>query len=124
VKLSISCSSVGVSGPGMSVFPGGVISCMITITGSGRSGIVTKWPSIAAPSTTDAACEHGSTTGMLHTFANWHMSTTFCICDPERYSVRMDCLASFSLSMMCRVWSAIVSRVSVYLGARSCSKEF
>ena len=91
---------------GRKTVAGGVISCMMSqsaVAGSGESRIVAKRPSIAAPSTTDAACERGSTTGMLHTFASRPMSAVFWACDPERYSARMECPASLSLSTMCRV---------------------
>ena len=66
---------------GCTTVAGGVISCMISqsaFAGSwGRSRIAAKRPNIAAPSTTDVACECGSITGMLHVFASRRMSAMF-----------------------------------------------
>jgi hypothetical protein len=66
---------------GCTIVAGGVISCIISqsaFAGSrGRSCIAAKRPNIAAPSTTDVACECGSITGMLQVFASMRMSATF-----------------------------------------------
>jgi hypothetical protein len=66
---------------GCTTVAGGVISCMISqsaFAGSrGWSRIAAKRPNIAAPSTTDVACECGSITGMLHVFASRRMSAIF-----------------------------------------------